>query len=119
MKYVDGYLLPLPKKNLRAYRKMAQWGERAWRKAGALDYRECVADDFKTPCGIPFPKQMKLKRGETLVFAYVVFKSRAHRDKVNARVIKEMMATPMPSSKKPPFDMNRMVYAGFTTIVGS
>jgi len=116
MKYVDGYVLPVAKKYLKAYLRMARLGEKMWRKHGALDYKECVGDDLKTMCGLPFTRMMKLKPGETVVFAYVVFKSRAHRNRVNARVFNEMAAMPMP--KKMPFDMKRMVYGGFTAAVG-
>lgn len=116
MSYVDGYVLPIPKKNLKAYRRMAAWGRRMWMKHGALDYKECVGDDLKTKWGTPFPRQMRLKAGETLVFAYVVFKSRAHRDRVNARVMKAMHEQEAP--KDMPFDVKRMVYGGFKTLVG-
>ncbi len=90
MRYVDGYVLPVPKKNLKAYIRMAQMGKRMWRKHGALDYKECVGEDVKPKWGCPFPRMMKLKPGETVVFSYIVFKSRAHRDRVNAKVMKEM-----------------------------
>src|SRR5512139_564506 len=93
MRYVDGYILPLPKKNLQAYRRMAQEAGKVWRKHGAIDYKECVGEDLKTKWGIPFPRMMKLKPGEAEVFSYVVFKSRAHRDRVNAKVMKEMAET--------------------------
>ena len=116
MPYVDGYVLALPKKNLKAYVRLARWGERVWRKHGALDYKECVGDDLASPYGTPFPKALKLKPGETVVFAYVLYRSRAHRDRVNAKVIKEMMAAPMP--KKMPFDMKRMLFGGFRVAVG-
>ncbi len=116
MSYVDGYVLPLPKKKIRAYRKMAQWGRRMWLKHGAVDYKECVGDDLKAKFGKPFPVQMKLKPGETVVFAYVVFKSRAHRDRVNASVMKAMQAVEMPQDM--PFNPKRMLYGGFQTIVG-
>ena len=89
MKYVDGFVLPVPKKNLEAYRRMAQKAGKIWREHGALDYKECVGDDLNVKMGVPFPKQMKLKPGETVVFAYIVYKSRAHRDKVNAKVMKD------------------------------
>lgn len=116
MSYVDGYVLPVPKKNLPAYRRMAKIGEKMWMKCGALDYKECVSDDLKTHCGVPFSAMVKLKPGEVVVFAYVVFKSRAHRDKVNAAVMAEMSKMTFP--KKMPFDPNRMVYSGFKVLVG-
>ena len=115
MKYVDGYVLPVPKKDLKAYIRMARMGEKMWRKHGALDYKECVGDDLETEWGIPFPRMMKLKRGETVVFSYIVFKSRAHRDRVNAKVMKEMEK--MCEPKEMPFDVKRMVYGGFKVLV--
>ncbi len=116
MSYVDGYVLPVPKKNLKAYFRMARLGERMWRKHGALDYKECVGDDLKTKWGTPFSRAMKLKRGETVVFSYIVFRSRAHRDRVNAKVMKEMAAIDAP--KDMPFEVKRMVYGGFRVLVG-
>jgi uncharacterized protein YbaA (DUF1428 family) len=116
MSYVDGYLLPIPKNKIAAYRKMAEIGRKIWTKHGALDYRECAGDDLEAKWGgTPFTRMLKLKRGETAVFAYIVFKSRAHRDRVNAKVMKEMNA--MGASPDMPFDMKRMVYGGFKTIV--
>ena len=115
MKYVDGYVLPVPKKNLQAYRRMAQKAGKIWREHGALDYKECVGDDLKTEWGTPFPRMMKLKPGEAVVFSYIVFKSRAHRDRVNAEVMKEMKR--MCEPKDMPFDVKRMVYGGFKTLV--
>ena len=115
MRYVDGYVLPVPKKNLKTYSRMARMGKKMWMKHGALDYKECVGDDLKTQWGIPFPRMMKLKPGETVVFAFVVFKSRAHRDRVNARVMKEMEK--MGEPKDMPFDFRRMVYGGFKVMV--
>jgi len=115
MKYVDEYVLPVPKKNLKAYRLMAQKVGKVWRKHGALDYKECVGDDLKTKWGTPFPRTMKLKPGEAVVFSYIVFKSRAHRDRVNAKVMKEMEK--MCEPKDMPFDMKRMVYGGFKILV--
>ena len=116
MRYVDGYVLPVPKKNLKAYLRMARMGERMWRKHGALDYKECVGDDLKTKWGLPFTGIMKLKAGETVVFSYILFKSRAHRDRVNAKVIKEISS--MGAQMDMPFDMKRMVYGGFNVAVG-
>jgi len=115
MRYVDGYVLPVPKKNLKTYSRMARMGKKMWMKHGALDYKECVGDDLKTQWGIPFPRMMKLKPGETVVFSFVVFKSRAHRDRVNAKVMKEMEK--MGEPKDMPFDFRRMVYGGFKVMV--
>jgi uncharacterized protein YbaA (DUF1428 family) len=115
MKYVDGFVIPVPKKNLEAYRRMARIGAKVWMKHGALDYKECAGDDLKPQWGALFPKMTKLKPGETVVFSYIVFKSRAHRDKVNAKVMKEMEKMDMP--KDMPFDMKRMAYGGFQVLV--
>jgi|SRR5688572_6092172 len=115
MSYVDGYILPVPKKNLRAYKRMAEMGRKIWTKHGALDYKECAGDDLVAKWGTPFAKMMKLKPGETVVFAYIVYKSRAHRDAVNKKVMKDMNAAGGPPDM--PFDMKRMVYGGFKTLV--
>ncbi len=117
-RYVDGYVLPVPKKNLQIYRRMAQMGAKVWRKHGALDYKECVGDDLKNKWGVAFPRTLKLKKGETVVFAYVVFRSRAHRNRVNAKVMKDpIMNDPKYKDKPMPFDVKRMVYGGFKIIV--
>lgn len=116
MHYVDGYVLPVSRKNLKAYLRIARMGERVWRKHGALDYKECVGDDLKTKWGLPFTRMMKLKPGETAVFSYIVFKSRADRDRVNAKVMKEMAG--MGGPKDMPFDIKRMAYGGFKAAVG-
>jgi len=116
MLYVDGYVLPVPKKNLKAYSRMARLGEKLWRKHGALDYKECVGDDLRPKWASPFPRVMKLKPGETVVFSYIVFRSRAHRDRVNAKVMKDMEKTCAPAVM--PFDVKRMVYGGFRVLVG-
>jgi uncharacterized protein YbaA (DUF1428 family) len=115
MRYVDGYVIPVPKKKLKTYVSMARVGAEMWMKHGALDYKECVAEDLKTKWGTSFSKVMKLKPGETVVFSYIVFKSRAHRDRVNAKVMKEMEK--MGEMKEMPFDMKRMVYGGFKVLV--
>jgi uncharacterized protein YbaA (DUF1428 family) len=117
MGYVDGYILPVPKKNLKAYRRLAQQAGKIWREHGALDYKEYVGDDFKTKMGVPFPKSVKSKSGETVIFAYIVFKSRAHRDRVNAKVMKDPRIQSMGDPKDMPFDCNRMVYGGFKVLV--
>jgi len=117
MAYVDGFVIPLPKKNVKAYLKMAREGFRIWRKCGALDYKECVADDLE-PVGMPggFSKMTRLKRGETVVFAYVVYRNRRHRDAVNKKVMKEMSLQGPPKSM--PFDLKRMACGGFKVAVG-
>jgi uncharacterized protein YbaA (DUF1428 family) len=115
MSYVDGFVIPVPKRRLRGYRKMAEMGRKIWTKHGALDYKECAGDDLASKWGTTFTKMMKLKPGETAVFAYIVFKSRAHRDRVNAKVMKDMKGMGGPSDM--PFDLKRMVYGGFKTMV--
>ncbi|HEX2965852.1 MAG TPA: DUF1428 domain-containing protein [Syntrophorhabdaceae bacterium] len=115
MKYVDGYVLPVRTENLPSYVKMAKEGKKMWLKHGALDYKECIGDDLEPKFGVPFPRIMKLKPGEVVVFSYIVFKSRAHRDRVNAKVMKEMENMNEPTEM--PFDMKRMVYGGFKVLV--
>ena len=116
MSYVDGFVLVVPKRKLAIYKKMATRAATVWKDHGALDYRECVGDDLKVKMGLPFPKLAKTKPGETVVFSYIVYKSRAHRDKVNAKVMKdERLMKGMP--KEMPFDMKRMAYGGFKTLV--
>lgn len=117
--YVDGYVLIVPKKNLAAYRRMAQMGAKIWRKYGALDYKECVLEDAKPKyVTLTFGKMLKKKPSETVIFSYIAFKSRAHRDAVNAKVMKDpMMNNPKYKDKPMPFDMKRMAYAGFKVIV--
>ena len=113
--YVDGFVLPVPKKNLRAYRDISQKAGKIWREHGALEYRECVGDDLKVKMGVPFPRQVKLKRGEAVVFSWIVYKSRKHRDGVNARVMKDPRMAKM--AKSMPFDFRRMSYGGFKVFV--
>lgn len=118
MRYVDGYVLPVPKRNLRAYRQIARKAGAVWRDHGALEYRECAADDINVKWGVPFPKLLKLKRGEAVIFAWIVFKSRRHRNSVNAKVMKDpRMAKMMNPKKKSTFDYKRMVYGGFKVMV--
>lgn len=116
-KYIDGYVLPVPKKNLAAYRSMAQKAGKVWREHGALEFRECVGDDLKTQKIKSFPQLVKPKRGETVMFSWIVFKSRAHRDAVNAKVMKDPRLAKMMNLKKIPFDSKRMVYGGFKVMV--
>lgn len=116
MRYVDGFVLPLPKKNLQAYRRMAQKAGKIWREHGALEFRECVGDDLDVKMGLPFPRLVKLKAGETVVFSWIVFRSRAHRDRVNAKVMKDPRLGNM-DPKSMPFDVKRMAYGGFKVLV--
>jgi len=117
MRYVDGFVLPVPKKNVAAYKRMAQKAGKVWRDHGALDYIECVADDVKKGKLTSFPRSVKLKPGEIVVFAYIVYKSRAHRDRVNAKVMKDPRLANMMDPKAMPFDAKRMIYGGFKTLV--
>lgn len=117
--YVDGFVVPVPKKHLPAYRRLAQRASKLWREHGALEYRECVGDDLDVKCGLPFPKGIKTKPGETVVFAWIVHKSRAHRDRVNAKVMKDPRVASLCDPKKMPFDCSRMLYGGFKTIVSA
>ena len=117
MRYVDGYVLPVAKKNLQAYRRMAQKAGKVWRDHGALEYIECVADGVKPGKHTSFPQSVKLKPAETVVFAYIVYKSRAHRDRVNAKVMKDPRLANMMDPKAMPFDGKRMFWGGFKVLV--
>jgi len=115
--YVDGFLIPLPKRNLDAYRRMARKAGKVWRDHGALEYRECVAEDVKPGELTSFPQSVDLKRGETVVFSWIVFKSRAHRDRVNAKVMDDPRLADLMDAKAMPFDAKRVVYGGFEVII--
>lgn len=115
MRYVDGFVVPVPRKNLKAYGALAKKCSRIYREHGALAYRECVGDDLKMPVGIPFSKMLKLKAGEVPVFAYIEFKSRTHRNKVTAAVINDPRMNM--AGKEMPCDCRRMVWGGFKRIV--
>jgi uncharacterized protein YbaA (DUF1428 family) len=115
--YVDGFLLPVPKKNLPAYRRIARLAGKVWRDHGAVDYRECVGDDLNVKGMVPFTKTITMKPGETVVFSWISFKSRAHRDRVNAAVMKDPRLLKMANSMKMPFDCKRMAYGGFKVLV--
>jgi uncharacterized protein YbaA (DUF1428 family) len=116
MEYVDGFLIAVPKKKLTAYKKMAKLGSKVWREHGALDYRECVADDVSWGKRTSFPRAVKRKPNETVIFSYITYKSRAHRDAVNKKCMKDKRFANM-DPKKMPFDMKRMIFGGFKTIV--
>ncbi len=115
--YIDGFVLPVPKKNLAAYARMAKKASKIFRELGALEYRECGGDDLAVKMALPFTKGIKTKPGETVVFAYVVYKSRAHRDQVNAKIMKDPRIANLCDPKHMPFDCARMLYGGFKTIV--
>ncbi len=115
MSYVDGYVIPVKKSKVKAYAKMARMGLQMWMRHGASDYKECVLDDAKVFCGPGFAKGIRAKPGETVFFSFIVYKSKAHRDRVNKKVMKDMEKCGMPPEI--PFDMKRMLYAGFRTVV--
>ena len=117
MPYVDGFVLPVPEKKLDAYRRMARKAGKVWREHGALEYHECVGDDVKPGKLTSFPQSVKLKRGETVVFSWITYKSRAHRDRVNAKVMKDPRLAKMMDSESMPFDGKRLIYGGFKVMV--
>jgi uncharacterized protein YbaA (DUF1428 family) len=117
MAYVDGFLLPVPKKNREAYRRMARKAGKVWREHGALDYVECLADDVKPGKWTSFPQAVKLKAGEAVWFSWIVYKSRKHRDRVLAKVMKDKRLAPMMDPKAMPFDGRRMMWGGFKVMV--
>ncbi len=117
MRYVDGFVIPVPRKNLEAYRRMARTAGKVWMEHGALQYLECSGDDLASKFGTPFAKLTKTKRGETVVFSWILYKSRAHRDKVNAKVMSDPRMLDMMKMAKMPFDGKRMTYGGFKAMV--
>jgi uncharacterized protein YbaA (DUF1428 family) len=117
MPYVDGYVVPVPKKKLQEYRRMARKAGNIWREYGALQVRECAADDVKPGKVTSFPQSLKLKADETVVFSWIVYKSRKQRDSVNAKVMKDPRMAEMMDPKAMPFDAKRMFFGGFKTLV--
>lgn len=119
MSYVDGFLLVVKKKNLKAYKAMATVACKVWREHGALDYKECVADDLKVPpgCGNSYADLLKCRKDETVVFAFIVYKSRKERDRINAKVMSDPRMNEAMQGKKMPFDMKRMWVGGFAGLV--
>ena len=113
MRYVDGFIVPVPKKNLAAYRRQARKAGKVWREHGALEFCECVADDVKVGKRTSFPRSVKLKAGETVMFSFIVYKSKADRNRVNAKVMKDKRLADMMDPKALPFDGKRMIYGGF------
>lgn len=115
--YVDGFIIPIPKNKINAYKKMAKIGCKTWMKHGAVAYFECLGDDMNVPYGIGFPKMCKAKKNETVIFAFIVFKSKAHRKQVNAKVHKEFSAMGGAENFSMPFDPKKMAYGGFKTLI--
>ncbi len=116
MRYIDGFLMLVKKKNLKAYVALARKAGKVWKEHGALDYHECAGDDLVSPCGIPFDKRAGAKRGDAVVFSWITYKSRAHRDRVNAKVIADPRLAKMIAGKQP-FDMAHMSHGGFSVLV--
>jgi uncharacterized protein YbaA (DUF1428 family) len=119
MSYVDGFVVPVPKKNLKAYLAMARTASKVWRDHGALEVRECVADDVKPGKRTSFPRSVKLKATETVVLSYIVYKSRAQRDKIMTKVMKDPRLAKMMNPKTMPFDGKRMIFGGFKVLVSA
>ena len=117
MAYVDGFVVPVPKRKLQAYRRMAQKAGKIWREHGALEFRECVADDVQWGKRTSFPRSVKLKAGETVMFSFIVYQSKAERNRVNAKVMKDKRLASMMDPKAMPFDAKRMIYGGFKVMV--
>lgn len=116
-RYVDGFVVAVPRKNLQAYRRMAQKAGKVWRKYGALEFRECIGDDLKHNGTAQFTRLIKAKPSEAVFFSYIVYKSRADRDRVNAKVMKDPRIVKDMESKTMPFDPRRMAYGGFRVLV--
>ena len=117
MAYVDGFLLPIRRRNIARYKKLAQLAARVWREHGAVEYRECAGDDLKVQMGTSFLRASRARAGETAIFAWIAYKSRAHRDRVNKKVMKDPRIAKMMNDKNMPFDVKRMAYGGFRVIV--
>ncbi len=117
MPYVDGFVLPIARKNLAIYARMARVAGKIFREHGALEFRECTGDDLRATMGVPFTSRITLKPGETLLFSWIMFKSRADRDRVNARVMKDPRLARMMEGKAVPFNPSRMLYGGFKVLV--
>lgn len=116
-RYVDGFVIPIKKRNVKAYLRMAKAGAAMWKEHGALAYTECVGEDLKVPFGMGFRRMAKLKPDETVVFSWIVYRSRAHRDKVNAAVMKDPRMSDPAMTESMPFDMKRFAMGGFDVLV--
>ncbi|NOT07992.1 MAG: DUF1428 domain-containing protein [Gemmatimonadales bacterium] len=117
MPYVDGFVLPIPKRKVQAYLRIARVAGRLWKKYGALEYRECVGDDLRVKGAVSFLRMARAKPGETVLFAWIVYKSKAHRDRVNAKVMKDPRLLAMMEPAQKVADMRRMAMGGFKTLV--
>ena len=117
MRYIDGFVVPVPKKHLKLYRGIAQKAGKIWREHGAVEYIEAAGDDLDVKFGVSFAKTIKLKAGETVVISFIAYKSRAHRDRVNAKVMSDPRMKKMMEKGPMPFDIKRMVYGGFKGLV--
>ena len=117
MPYVDGFVIPIPKKKVEEYRRIARKAGRIWLEYGALEYRECIGEDLDNRMSDSFPRRMRTKRGETVAFSWIVYRSRAHRDRVNSRVMSDPRLAAMMDPDDQPFELKRMVFGGFETIV--
>ena len=117
MTYVDGFLLPVPRKKLGQYRRIARVAGRVWRELGAIDYKECVGEDVSGKAAAPFGRAVRAKRGEVIVFSWIAYKSKADRNRVNAKVMKDPRILEMMESSKGVFDMKRMAYGGFKAMI--
>lgn len=115
--YIDGFVIPLKKSKIAEYRRIAGKAGKIWREYGALDYKECIGDDMNVKMMTPFPKLAKATKGETVVFSWILYRSKAHRDKVNAKVMKDPRLCEMMQAGGCPFDPKRMAYGGFTVLV--
>ena len=117
MAYVDGFVVPVPRKRIAAYRAMARRAGKVWKEHGALEFRECVADDVKRGKRTSFPRSVQLKAGEVVFFSYIVYRSRSERDRINKKVMKDKRLASMMDPKAMPFDAKRMIYGGFKVVV--
>ena len=117
MPYVDGFVVPVPRRRIAAYRAMARKAGKIWKEHGALEFRECIADDVKRGKRTSFPRSVQLKAGETVMFSYIVYRSRAERDRINKKVMKDKRLAAMMDPKAMPFDAKRMIYGGFKVVV--
>ncbi len=116
-RYVDGFLIPIPRKNVAAYKKLAQKACKVWMEHGALEYRECVGEDLAQKMPSTFPRLLDNKRGDTAIFSWIVYKSKTHRNQVNKKVMKDSRILAMMDLKENPFDVKRMLYGGFQVMV--